>query len=155
MTIVCKWNSSWFSEGLYSFLLYLFDFQRAVISHSQHFSTRISCQLLDCSSNLLFISHGQNFEYSSTAKVQKLATYHEHIGFTNKGTIPWCQVTVGPKCGKDKLMQAVGRMRQLSKGQSLEFIASPEATGRWQCVKTHVVPLFCSHQVIAGIYGCE
>ena len=21
----------------------------------------------------------------------------------------------------------------------------------WQCVKTHVVPLFCSHQVIAGL----
>lgn len=37
------------------------------------------------------------------------------------------QVTVGPKCGKDKLMQAVGRMRQLGKGQTLEFISSPEA----------------------------
>jgi hypothetical protein len=107
---------------------------------------------LDCSSHLLFISHGENFDYSSNRKSpetsNRSATYYEHIGFTNKGTIPWCQVTVGPKCGKDKLMQAVERMRQLGKGQSLEFIASPEATGRWQCVKTNSTPVV--HIKIAG-----
>ena len=40
----------------------------------------------------------------------------------------WNQVTIGPKCGKDKLMQAVGRMRQLGKGQTLEFLGAPEVS---------------------------
>eukprot|EP00434_Breviolum_minutum_P034401 symbB.v1.2.030448.t1/scaffold3429.1/size56941/4 len=41
-------------------------------------------------------------------------------------------VTVGPKCVKDKLMQAVGRMRQLGKGQTLEFLASEEVKKKIQ-----------------------
>ncbi|CAE7206919.1 unnamed protein product [Symbiodinium necroappetens] len=37
-------------------------------------------------------------------------------------------VTVGLRCGKDKLMQAIGRMRMLGKGQTLEFLASEEVS---------------------------
>ncbi len=39
-------------------------------------------------------------------------------------------VTLGPKCCKDKLMQAAGRLRQLGRGQTLRFVGTKDITDK-------------------------